>query len=168
MNEPVQTPLTFPARPGGTRVGVISDTHSLMRPDALEALAGSDLILHAGDIGTPEVLEALGAIAPVIAVRGNNDKGPWAEALPEQTTVQVENVTIHLLHIVKELALDPQSAGVGVVISGHSHKPGITDQAGVLFLNPGSAGPRRFKLPIALAQLQVEGSSAQAAIVELT
>ncbi len=151
----------------GTRVGVISDTHGLIRPEAIAALQGSDLILHAGDIGKPEVLEGLRAIAPVIAIRGNNDKGDWAETIAEQETIRIENVTIHLLHIVQELSLDPQMTGIQVVTSGHSHKPAIVDRDGVLFLNPGSAGPRRFKLPISVAQLQIHGEFVQAKIIEL-
>jgi len=151
----------------GTRIGVISDTHGLLRPEAIEALAGSRLILHAGDIGKPEVLQGLAAIAPTIAVRGNNDKDAWAETIPDQETVEIEGVSIHLLHILKELAFDPKEKGVRVVITGHSHKPLIEQRNGVLFLNPGSAGPRRFKLPISVAQLQLNGSSVNAKIVEL-
>ncbi|GAB4241724.1 MAG: metallophosphoesterase family protein [Elainellaceae cyanobacterium] len=150
-----------------TQVGVISDTHGLLRPEAVKALAGSDLILHAGDIGKPEVLEQLNAIAPVIAVRGNNDKGDWAESIAEREMVRIADVGIYLLHIIKELDFDPKSAGVQVVISGHSHKPAVTEQEGVLFVNPGSAGPRRFKLPISIAQLQIEGTVAQVQIIEL-
>ncbi|MBD2259756.1 metallophosphoesterase family protein [Pseudanabaena sp. FACHB-2040] len=150
-----------------TQVGVISDTHGLLRPEALAALTGSNLILHAGDIGSLEVLTELGKIAPVIAIRGNNDKGPWAETIPERETVQIEGVAVYLLHSVKDLDLDPKSAGIQVVISGHSHKPAITTDNGILFLNPGSAGPRRFKLPISVARLQIEGSEVQSALVEL-
>lgn len=150
-----------------TQVGVISDTHGLLRPEAVKALAGSDLILHAGDIGKPEILEQLNAIAPVVAVRGNNDKGDWAELISERETVKIADVKIYVLHIVKELDFDPKTAGVQVVISGHSHKPAITEQEGVLFVNPGSAGPRRFKLPISIARLQIEGAAAQAQIIEL-
>jgi uncharacterized protein len=148
-------------------VGVISDTHGLLRPEAVDALAGSSLILHAGDIGKPEVLQELQTIAPIIAVRGNNDKGEWAENIPERETVEVESVSIHLLHIVKELAFDPQDAGVRVVISGHSHKPLIEERDGVLFLNPGSAGPRRFKLPISVARLHLHNAEVHAKIIEL-
>jgi uncharacterized protein len=151
----------------GAHVGVISDTHGLMRPEALAALAGSDLILHAGDIGTPEVLDALGQIAPVIAIRGNNDSGDWAAAIPERETVRIEGVGVYLLHSVKDLDFDPKAEGIGVVISGHSHKPAIATQDGVLFLNPGSAGPRRFKLPISLARLQIMGGSVQPVLVDL-
>ena len=152
----------------GTQVGVISDTHSLLRPEAIAALEGADLILHAGDIGKLEVLEELKAIAPVIAVRGNNDRGDWAAAIPERETVKIEQVSVHVLHIVRELNLDPKMTGVRVVVSGHSHQPKIEAREGVLFLNPGSAGPRRFKLPISVAWLHIEGAVVQAEIVELT
>lgn len=149
------------------RVGVISDTHGLLRPEAVDALAGSDLILHAGDIGKPEVLEGLQAIAPTIAVRGNNDKGLWAKAIPEHETIAVDGVRIHLLHILQDMAFDPKDRGVRVVVTGHSHKPLVDDQDGVLFLNPGSAGPRRFKLPISVAQLSLQNTAVQATILEL-
>ncbi len=151
----------------GTQVGVISDTHGLLRPEAIAALQGSDLILHAGDIGKPEVLDGLRSLAPVIAIRGNNDKGSWAENIAERETIQIADVSVHLLHIVQELNLDPQQAGIQVVISGHSHKPAIDDRNGVLFLNPGSAGPRRFKLPISIAHLRIQGKSVQAEVIEL-
>lgn len=151
----------------GQLVGVISDTHGLLRPEAVEALKGASLILHAGDIGKPEVLQGLQAIAPTIAVRGNIDKDAWAEEIPERQTVKVGSVQIHLLHIVKELTLDPKQTDVRVVISGHSHKPLIEEQAGILFLNPGSAGPRRFKLPISVAHLHLQGTAVSAKIVEL-
>lgn len=148
-------------------ISVISDTHGLLRPEAVEALAGSELILHAGDIGKPEVLDGLRAIAPVIAVRGNNDQGAWAEAIPERETIEVAGVSICLLHILKDLAIDPNAAGIQVVISGHSHKPLVEEQDGVLFLNPGSAGPRRFKLPITIAHLHLDSTAIQAQIIEL-
>ncbi|MBD1912401.1 MULTISPECIES: metallophosphoesterase family protein [unclassified Leptolyngbya] len=150
-----------------TLIGVISDTHGLLRPEAIDALAGSSLILHAGDIGKPEILEGLQAIAPTIAVRGNNDKGAWAEHIPEHETIEVGRVLIHVLHILKELTFDPKEKGIGVVITGHSHKPLIEEREGVLFLNPGSAGPRRFKLPISVAQLHLNDSAVHAEIVEL-
>ncbi|MBD2102680.1 metallophosphoesterase family protein [Leptolyngbya sp. FACHB-261] len=151
----------------GTQVGVISDTHGLLRPEAIEALKASDLILHAGDIGKPEVLEGLRAIAPVIAVRGNNDREAWAELIPERETVEVEKVAVHILHIGQELKLGSQTANVRVVITGHSHKPRLEEQGGILFLNPGSAGPRRFKLPISVAHLHIDGTEVRAQIVEL-
>lgn len=149
------------------QIGVISDTHSLLRPEAIAALAHSDLILHAGDIGKPEVLEQLKAIAPVIAVRGNNDKGTWAETIPERKTIAIGEISVYLLHSIKDLTIDLKTAGIRVVISGHSHKPVVEEHNGVLFLNPGSAGPRRFKLPITLAHLHLDGTAVQAQIIEL-
>ena len=148
-------------------VGVISDTHGLLRPEAVAALQGSDLIIHAGDIGNPDVLKTLETIAPVIAVRGNNDKGAWAESLPEFEVVQVGSVYIYILHDAKELDLDPTAAGFGVVISGHSHRPAVEERKGILFVNPGSAGPRRFTLPISVARLTVAGEAVEAEVVEL-
>lgn len=149
------------------QVGVISDTHGLLRPQAIAALRGSELILHAGDIGQPEVLEELKTLAPVIAIRGNIDRGAWAAAIPEQETVEIAAVLIHLLHSVKDLTIDLKTLGIQVVISGHSHKPMIEEKQGVLFINPGSAGPRRFKLPISVAHLQIEGAQARAQIIKL-
>ncbi|WP_437731169.1 metallophosphoesterase family protein [Sorangium sp. So ce1335] len=149
------------------RVGVISDTHGLVRPEALAALAGSELILHAGDIGGPEVLAALAAIAPVTAVRGNNDHGRWADGLPERATVRVADATLFMLHDVKELELDPGAPPPTAVVAGHSHRPGIREQGGVLYLNPGSAGPRRFKLPLSVARVVVRGAAVMAEIVEI-
>jgi putative phosphoesterase len=137
------------------RIGLISDTHGLLRPEARVALKGVDRIIHAGDICNPEVLEQLGQIAPVIAVRGNNDKGAWAESLNDVETMDVAGVKIHVIHDLHELPPDPQAAGIQVVVSGHSHKPMIKMERGVLFVNPGSAGPRRFKLPISLGFLEI-------------
>lgn len=150
-------------------IGIISDTHGLMRPAALKALAGADLILHAGDIGRPEVLDALRAVAPVIAVRGNNDREAWAqEAYAETETVEIGEVKLYLLHALPELALDPSAGGFDIVVSGHSHRPSNARGAdGVLYLNPGSAGPRRFKLPVSVALLTVRGKSCRARIIEL-
>jgi uncharacterized protein len=149
-------------------VGIISDTHGLMRPEALRALAGADLILHAGDIGRREVLDALRSIAPVVVVRGNNDREAWAEAFAETETVKIGGVNLYLLHALQELALDPAASGFDIVVSGHSHRPSSARGAdGVLYLNPGSAGPRRFKLPISVARLTVRGRSWRARIVEL-
>ncbi|MBD1865968.1 metallophosphoesterase family protein [Leptolyngbya sp. FACHB-671] len=148
------------------QVGVISDTHGLLRPEAVAALANSELILHAGDIGNPEVLAELEAIAPVVAVRGNNDTDEWAKAIAERQTLKIEDVSVHILHIGREFNLF-ETTGVQVVISGHSHKPSIVENNGILFLNPGSAGPRRFKLPISVAHLRVEGKAVHAEIVEL-
>ena len=137
------------------KIGVISDTHNLVRPEAKRALAGVDRILHAGDICGAEVLEALRAIAPVTAVRGNNDHGPWADAIPVTEAVEIKGIAIYMLHYVGELDLDPQAAGFHVVVSGHSHRPSIEHKAGELFLNPGSAGPRRFTLPISLGFIEI-------------
>jgi uncharacterized protein len=148
-------------------LGVISDTHGLMRPEAINALDGVNLIIHAGDIGTPDVLEALHAIAPMVAVRGNNDKGEWAQALPDTEVVEVGNVVLYVLHDVKALDLDPAAAGFHAVISGHSHRPAMAKRQGVLFLNPGSAGPRRFKLPVSVARLIIRGDTVDAQLIEL-
>jgi putative phosphoesterase len=149
------------------RVGVISDTHGLVRPEALEALAGSELIIHAGDVGGPEVLETLARVAPVVAVRGNNDRGVWADALPEYEAVKVGGAFVYVLHDLKELDIAPAAAGFSVVVSGHSHKPLAEERRGVLYLNPGSAGPRRFKLPVTLARLRLNGTDASAEIINL-
>ncbi|WNB74524.1 metallophosphoesterase family protein [Methylomonas koyamae] len=137
------------------RLGIISDTHGLLRPEALAALRGSERILHAGDVGKPEVLQRLSVLAPVTAVRGNNDKGVWTDELPACARVELGQVGIYLLHDLAELDIDPARAGIHIVISGHSHKPSISERDGVLYLNPGSAGPRRFKLPIAVAELVI-------------
>lgn len=136
-----------------TRIGVIADTHGLLRPEAEEALRGVELILHAGDIGKPEILEHLAGIAPVIAVRGNNDTAAWAESIPEEVTLEAGSCRIFMLHDRKRL--DPQAAGYDVIIAGHSHKPLNEARDGVLHLNPGSAGPRRFRLPVCVARLDV-------------
>ncbi|AMK75032.1 MULTISPECIES: metallophosphoesterase family protein [Methylomonas] len=149
------------------RIGIISDTHGLLRPGVLAALKGYERIIHAGDIGKPEVLQRLNELAPVTAVRGNNDKGAWAEELPIAARVAVGQVSIYLIHDLAELPIDPVAAGIRVVISGHSHKPSIQDRDGVLYLNPGSAGPRRFKLPIAIAELVIRDTAVEARIVEL-
>ncbi|HEX8719499.1 MAG TPA: metallophosphoesterase family protein [Pyrinomonadaceae bacterium] len=151
----------------GGFVGVISDTHGLVRPEALAALAGSELIIHAGDVGGPEVLEELARVAPVLAVRGNNDRGDWAERLPEYEAVEVNKTFVYVLHDLKELDIAPAAAGFRVVVSGHSHKPLIEERRGVLYLNPGSAGPRRFKLPVTVARMKVNGAGASAEIINL-
>ena len=150
-----------------TRAGLISDTHGLLRPQALDALRGSDLIIHCGDVGDSAVLEGLRAIAPVRAVRGNNDKGAWAAELPKYDVVEVGTQVIYVVHDLSELDLDPAAAGFSAVLSGHSHKPLVESRGGVLFVNPGSAGPRRFKLPIAVARLMVDDCGCRAEIVEL-
>ena len=148
-------------------IGVISDTHGLLRPEAVEALKGMDLILHAGDIGKPDVLDGLRMIAPVVAVRGNNDKGPWADELPIQEVVNTGTVSVYMIHDLKEMNVNPSADGFRVVVSGHSHKPRIEEQGRVLFLNPGSAGPRRFSLPVTLAILQISGEVVTAKLVEV-
>ena len=148
-------------------VGVISDTHGLLRPEAVEALKGSGLIVHAGDIGGPEVIEALRALAPVVAVRGNNDRGRWAEEFPEYDAVEVGSTYIYVLHDLNELDLKPEAVGFRVVVSGHSHRALAEERRGVLYLNPGSAGPRRFKLPVTVARLTLKGDDARAEIIQL-
>ncbi|HKX00044.1 MAG TPA: metallophosphoesterase family protein [Bryobacteraceae bacterium] len=135
------------------RIGLISDTHGLLRPEALQALKGSELIIHAGDVGDPKILDALGALAPVVAVRGNIDRGGWAEQLPATAVAEAGAILIYVLHDVNRLDLDPAAAGFQVVVSGHSHKPRRTERGGVLYINPGSAGPRRFRLPVTVARL---------------
>jgi putative phosphoesterase len=149
------------------RVGLISDTHGLLRPEAKAFLQGSDYIVHGGDIGEAVILEELAAIAPVTAVRGNNDRGPWAEQLGEFEFLQVGEVFIYAIHDLAQLQIDPSAAGVRVVVSGHSHKPRVQELGGVLYVNPGSSGPRRFTLPVAVGELIVTGSSVSARIVEL-
>jgi putative phosphoesterase len=149
------------------RIGVISDTHGLLRPEAMAALQGCDAILHAGDIGSADILAQLATIAPTTAVRGNNDKGDWALPLAETEWIDIDGVLIHLIHDLADLDVDPQAAGIGVIVSGHSHRPHIEESAGILHLNPGSAGPRRFKLPVSLSILDIERGHAVARIVEL-
>jgi hypothetical protein len=153
--------------PAHRLVGVIADTHGLLRPAARAALAGSQLIVHAGDVGSPEVLDQLRGIAPVVAVRGNNDRGAWAAGLSATEVVELDGLLLYVLHDVKELDLDPRAAGFRAVIAGHSHRPGLDERDGVLFLNPGSAGPRRFTLPITLARLAVRRGDLEATIVHL-
>lgn len=149
------------------RIGVISDTHGLLRPEAREALRGSDLILHAGDICGFEIVEELREIAPVTAVRGNNDHDPWGSRLPETVTIDVGSVRIHMLHDLHQLAIDPAAEGVDVVVAGHSHQPLRERRAGILHFNPGSAGPRRFRLPISVGRLAVRGGRVFARVVVL-
>ena len=149
------------------RIGLISDTHGLLRPAALDFLRGCDHIVHGGDIGNAAVLDKLAALAPLTAVRGNNDHGAWAEALPEAVRVQVGEVVLYVLHDLAQLDLDPAAAGIGVVVSGHSHKPLIAERDGIVYVNPGSAGPRRFKLPIAAGELIITGDAITPRIVEL-
>jgi putative phosphoesterase len=149
------------------RLGIISDTHGLVRPEALAFLHGCERIVHAGDIGTSEVLAQLSAVAPVTVVRGNNDKGSWAEALPETELFEFNGTYVYAIHDLAQLDIEPSAAGVQVVVSGHSHKPAVERRDGVLYVNPGSAGPRRFSLPIAVAELVVIGGQVSARVVEL-
>jgi uncharacterized protein len=140
---------------GARLIGLISDTHGLMREEALRALRESDLIIHAGDVGKPEILNALKALAPVVVVRGNIDTGEWARALPTTAVAETEAATFYVLHDLQQLDLDPKAAGFQVVVSGHTHKQNHTKRGGVLYLNPGSAGPRRFDLPVTIARLDL-------------
>jgi putative phosphoesterase len=149
------------------RIGLISDTHGLLRPEAIAFLRGSAHIVHGGDIGDAAILSELAALAPITAVRGNNDTGPWAKALRETEILQVGEIRIYILHNIAQLDVDPAAAGFHVVVSGHSHKPSVEKRDGVLYVNPGSCGPRRFKLPIAVAELAVAGQSIEARVVEL-
>ena len=149
------------------RVGLISDTHGLVREEAVKALAGCARILHAGDIDGPEVLDRLRRLAPVTAVRGNNDRGEWARAIPEHEVVEFGPVSVYVRHDEAELDVDPKTAGFQVMMFGHSHRPSIERREGVLFVNPGSAGPRRFKLPIAVGELLIRGDQVEARIIEL-
>ena len=148
-------------------LGVISDTHGLLRPEAVEALRGSDRILHAGDIGAPEILEALAKIAPVTVVRGNVDTASWARALPETEVVEAGGVLIYMLHDLGQLDLKPEAAGFRVIVFGHSHQPKIEEKNGVLYFNPGSAGPRRFSLPVSVGRLMIGAGKVRAQLVEL-
>jgi uncharacterized protein len=146
------------------RIGLISDTHGLLRPEALEALAGVEEIIHAGDVGTPEVIERLRTVAPVHAVRGNNDRGPWADKLPLRLLLMRRGVRVHVLHDVNELTGGPEEEPFDVVVAGHSHKPGVMERGGMLLVNPGSAGPRRFKLPVTIGYLIIADGPARAEI----
>ena len=137
------------------QIGLISDTHGLLRKEALDALRGSDLIIHAGDVGDPKILEALRQIAPVVAVRGNVDTAEWAKSLPETAVAEARAVHIYVLHDSNALDLDAKAAAFHIVVSGHSHKPGRSERNGVVYINPGSAGPRRFRLPITVARLDL-------------
>lgn len=148
-------------------VGVISDTHGLLRPEASAELEGCDLIVHAGDVGRPEILDRLRELAPTHAVRGNVDRGAWAEALPETAVVEAGGHRLYVLHVLDELDLDPGAAGFSAVISGHTHQPVAGTRRGVLYLNPGSAGPRRFRLPVTLARLRVTEAGLEHERVEL-
>src|ERR1700676_22112 len=148
-------------------LGVISNTHGLLRPEAVDALRGSDRILHAGDIGAPEILEALAKIAPVTAVRGNLDTASWARALPQTEVVEAGGVSIYILHDLGQLDLKPEAAGFRVVVYGHSHQPKMEEKNGVLYFNPGSSGPRRFRLPVSVGRLTIVAGKVRAQLVEL-
>jgi putative phosphoesterase len=149
------------------RIGLISDTHGLVRDEAAAALKGCSHILHAGDIDGPEVLDTLQKIAPVTAVRGNNDRGAWAQAIPEYEVIEFGSVSVYVRHDEAEVDIDPKAAGFRVMMFGHSHKPKVETRDGVLYVNPGSAGPRRFKLPVAVGELLITGDQVQARIIEL-
>jgi putative phosphoesterase len=168
-------PSSRAVEPGGKKqdlrqwtIGVISDTHGLLRPEALAALHGSDYIIHAGDVGHPDILAKLAKIAPLTAVRGNVDRGKWARELPETNVLQVGSVAIYVLHDVSRLDLEPRAAQFAAVIFGHSHCPSQEMRNGVLFFNPGAAGPRRFNLPITVGHLGIGGTSLSAEIVSLS
>lgn len=155
-------------RRNATSIGLISDTHGLLRKEALRALDGSDLIIHASDVGKPEIIESLAGIAPVVAVRGNVDTGPWAYAVPETEVVEAGAATIFVLHDLGALDLNPAAAGFHIVVSGHSHNPARTEREGVLYINPGSAGPRRFQLPVTLARLDLRHTPWRVDFIDLS
>jgi hypothetical protein len=148
-------------------IGLISDTHGILRPEALRALEGSDLIIHAGDVGAPEILEELRRLAPVVAVKGNVDTDPWCAGLPETAVAEAGSSLIYVLHDVKALDLKPAAGGFDMVVSGHSHKPLREEKEGVLYVNPGSAGPRRFNLPATVARVDLRPQPWRVAFVEL-
>ena len=149
------------------KIGLISDTHGLLRPEAAAALRGVDHIIHAGDIGSAAVLAALEEIAPVDAVRGNNDRGAWAASIPETLELQFDEARVYVVHDIALLDLDPAERRVHVVVAGHSHKPAVRERAGVVYVNPGSAGPRRFTLPVSVAHLHVDGKQVRAELLTL-
>jgi putative phosphoesterase len=149
------------------RVGLISDTHGLLRPEARAFAGGCDYIIHGGDIGSAAILDELSALAPLIAVKGNNDRQAWAARLPETEMIRVGGVFIYVIHDISHLDIDPHAAGAHVVVSGHSHKPLIALRGGILYINPGSCGPRRFNLPLSLGEIRVEGTKVRARTVEL-
>ncbi|MGI4861692.1 MAG: metallophosphoesterase family protein [Janthinobacterium lividum] len=148
-------------------IGLIADTHGLLRDEALALLAGSDRIIHAGDIGNPAILERLKQIAPVDAIKGNNDDVPWAAELPETLTLAIAGVRLHVVHSLADLALDPVALGIRAVIAGHSHRPSVVVRDGVVYVNPGSAGPRRFKLPLTLAKMHIRGEDIDTVILPI-
>lgn len=149
------------------RIGLISDTHGLLRPEAVDALRGSDRILHAGDIGDPAILDALAELAPVTAVRGNNDTAAWADVLPETCRLDFDGVVVYMLHDLHALAARPAPPGTGVIVAGHSHKPRVETRSGVLVVNPGSAGRRRFSLPVTVGELRIEAGAGEARVIPL-
>jgi putative phosphoesterase len=149
------------------RIGVISDTHGLLRPQALMALQGCDPIIHAGDVGDPAIIDALAKIAPVFAIRGNVDRGDWARSLPETVSVEVKNCLIYVLHSLDDLDFAPEARGFRAVIYGHSHRPSIETRSGILYVNPGSAGPRRFDLPVTVAHLTLAEGRLSASIIDM-
>ena len=150
------------------QVGLISDTHGLLRPEAFDSLRGSDFIVHAGDIGHAGIIEQLSELAPVTAVRGNNDHGSWAAALHDTEWLAIGEASIYVIHDLAQLDLDPAAAGIHAVVSGHSHQPGIAERNGVVYVNPGSAGPRRFRLPVSIGKLTVEGITIQPRLITLS
>ena len=152
---------------GPVRVGLISDTHGLLRGEAVDALRGSDLIVHAGDVGDPAILAELALLAPVRAVRGNNDRGPWAAALPDVDRIRIGDAIVCVVHDLAGLGVDPVAAGYRVVVAGHSHRPAHQVNGGVHLVNPGSAGPRRFRLPVSVGRLSVSGDRVDVELVEL-
>ena len=157
----------MPSHSRSFSVGLISDTHGLLRPEALQALRGSRYIVHAGDIGDPSILEALAGLAPVTAVRGNNDTGSWAGRLPDTAVVEADRMRIYVLHDLKTLNVDPASEGFQAVVAGHSHQPVEQRREGVLYVNPGSAGPRRFKLPVSVGKLVIGPSGIDCQLIGL-
>jgi putative phosphoesterase len=160
-------PLLIARHEAAVAIGLISDTHGLLRPEALAALKGAELIIHAGDVGAPEVLDQLRAVAPVVAVRGNVDHGAWADHLPPSVAVETSVARIYVIHDIAELDLDPAAEGFEVVVTGHSHKPACTERFGVLYINPGSAGPRRFRLPVTIARLDLGNSPRSVEFLDL-
>lgn len=148
-------------------LGIISDTHGLLRPQAIDALRGSDYILHAGDVGAPEILESLAQLAPFSAIRGNVDTASWARKLPVTEVVEAGGISIYMLHDLGQLDLKPEAAGFRVVVYGHSHQPQMEEKEGVLYFNPGSAGPRRFKLPVSVGRLRIENNEVHGELVAL-
>jgi putative phosphoesterase len=151
----------------GLRVGLVSDTHGLLRPEARAFLIGCDYIIHGGDVGDPKILDELAAIAPLIAVRGNNDAAPWAARLRRTELIRVGSVFVYVIHNLAELDLDPRAAGVRVIVSGHSHKPSVEERDGIMYVNPGSCGRKRFKLPVSVGEIVVSGSAVTARIIDL-